>query len=177
MSGQSQLALDAYLSSLAALPPVTLRTLTPEGEVRVLVEVSMQAILPRLRPSQADLRGDIDRVVPEIVHWGRMAALQKRVWLVQERALRTWKARQELAYRAQADPKAGWGQGGRVNQEEVAAHYRTAPEYEAVEAAVEAAEEAYLFADVVYRAFKEKREVLQSDVWTARDGSLQRWSP
>lgn len=177
MLSSANLPHDAYLASLASIPAQKLYTLTADGAVAVFAEVSGTAIIQKLAVSQTDLRGDVDRVVPEIMHWGRLVALQKRVWVVREREYRVWKARFEVAFRQlHAQSKEGWGQGGKVSGDQVEAAYRTDPGYVGVSLELEAAEEAYLFADAVYRAFRAKMDLLLQDVRRLPDGSMQRIS-
>lgn len=157
---------------------MVLYTISPENEVKPGVIVNVKDLLKVIAIDDSRLRRDIDQVVPQILDWGRLVALQKRVWTLREREYRTWKARQELAIRsAGKDSKDGWGTGGKVSADQVEAIYRTSPDYAVVSRAVEEAEEAYLFADVVYRAMKTKADVLMADVRRVPDGSLQRLSP
>jgi hypothetical protein len=169
---QQTVTLDAYVQRLSQMTePVTMWTLDANGEVIPHFQVD-GAIIQNLMVDEATLRSQVDRIASEQMHWGRITARQQRCHAVRERQLRQWKARVELEFRKAQDDL-----GKKTTEAMVEAHYRTAPEYAVVQVNVEACAEAAMVADVIYSAFRSKREMLRTDIVRVPDGSLQRLSP
>lgn len=169
---------DAYVDRLSRIANVEMWTLDDAG-VPVVEFLLSGDIVRRLLIDDANLRGDIDVVAGEIMYWGRVVARQRRCHQVSDRIYRQWRASKEIAFRKAVESglEKGWGQGGRASTEQVEAAYRTDPDYETVNGRVEATEESYNVADAIYRAFKQKADLLAQDVRRAPDGALQRLSP
>ena len=168
---------EQEVATLAGIPSVQIVQATEDGQdVVVLANLDMKTVVGRLVIMDSRLRYDVDLVNAEAMHWARMAAAARRCWAIRERQYRIWKAEKEFSLRTAVEPGKGWGQGGKVNGEQVEAHYRTAPGYGAVCAAVEAAEETCAVLEAIHQLFRAKAELLKADVRRVPDGSLQRLS-
>lgn len=171
MSTSSPLLHDSYLQSLGRVQSVEFLTLNEKLEVVPYFVVTGDALVEVLVINEHTLRLAVDRVAAEVMHWGRVSALQKRCWQVRQRELRTWEAQKALAFRQSAEADKV-----KVTKDQVEDHYRLDPAYPVMYARVEAAEEAYNTAEAICRAYKTKADMLENDVWRAGDGSLQRRS-
>lgn len=168
---------DAEVAVLAGVPEVKILAPTEDGlDVKCLGVMPMKNVISRLLILSHRLRYDIDLVHAEAMHWTRLAAGARRAWSIREHQSRVWKAKKELEFRK--DPgTTGWGQGGRVSSEQVEVAYRTDPEYGAVAARVEEAEETTNILEGISKLFRDKAEMLRTEVRRVGDGSLQRLSP
>lgn len=175
MSGQSPSPLnhDDLMSMLWNLPPFRLYTVLEDGitidETNPLVIYGSQ-VAERLLVLDNRLSYDTSMVNAEIGSWGMRKAQAQRVWNVRARQTRIWKVRQAIKLREQHE-KAKEKPPTVAQVEE---HYRSAPDYGAVEGREDAAQETFLRLEAIHEAFREKARTLQRDTYKARDGSLQR---
>lgn len=160
---------DAIIHRLQNLDPFVVQQIDPQGMPRPWVQVTGPAIVGELVISPHTLRDQIDAIAAQVAHWGRLVAQTKRVWQVHERRYRHWRSTVELKLLTESEKKP--------TQAVIEATYRTLPEYELFQKALEEAEEAHNATTAIYEAFRVKAQVLRSDLHRAPDGSIQRWSP
>lgn len=160
---------DAIIHRLQNIDPFVVQQIDPQGVPRPWSRVTGAAIMAELVINPHTLRDQVDAIAAQIAHWGRLVAQTKRVWQVHERKYRYWRSGIELKLLTESEKKP--------SQAVIEAHYRTLPEYELFQTALEEAEEAYNSAVAVYEGFRAKAQMLRADLHRAPDGSIQRWSP
>lgn len=157
MHSQSQMELDAYLARMQNMPSWNIHALSGDGQTalpwyEVGPEVYRELVIDELNaPAQAAVLSS------EIQKWGRLSALARRVWQVEERQYRAWRS----AYYVQAldpdDKPDGWK---KPTEKQIEASYRIEPEYHTWQERIERAEEAYNATDMMVHALKAKKDAL-----------------
>lgn len=159
---------DAIVQRLQNLAPFNVYQITPDGTMAPWYEVPGEIIKDVVIHAEG-LATQVQVVAGQVAHWGRITAQAKRVWEAEERKYRVWKARQ---YLESVDPKRkpnGWK---KPTEKAIEAGYRLHPDYEALQLAIERAEEAYNSAQTLLDAFKAKQFALTSAVKRNADGSV-----
>lgn len=154
----SQMDLDAYLHRLEAMPTWNIYAISPDGQstmpwYEVGHEVYRDLVLDELHPqAQAAV------IATEIQKWGRLAAMARRVWQLEERQYRAWRSAFLVKAMDPEDKPAGWK---KPTKDQVESSYRIDPEYHAWQERIERAEEAYNATDMVVQALRAKRSALE----------------
>ena len=150
--------LDQYIARLQNVPGVNIFAIADEGQNAVpWFELSMPTVVADLVVNELTIPSQLSVVTAEIQKWGRFAALTKRVWELEERRYRAWKAAFYLAAVDPTDKPEGWK---KPTEGMLEAMYRTQPDYHRLQARVERAEEAYNTVDTTLQAFRAKKDVL-----------------
>lgn len=171
MSFDEKVRLDAIIQRLQMMQSFPIYAIDPHGNVEPWLIVHGPAIVPGLVINPHNLREQVDTVAGSVMHWGRMAAQCQRVWQVRERHYRHWRSTVELRCLSEGIPGLS-----KVTQGAIESYYRTLPEYATHQSLVEEANESFLSAEAVLEGFRAMKDMLRSDVYRARDGSLQRGS-
>lgn len=171
MTYDDRTRLDAIIARLQTMQPFPIQAIDISGNVHPWLIVDGHAIVPDLVINPHTLREQVDTVAGSIIHWGRMAAQCQRVWEVREREYRGWRSPIELECHRHGIPGVD-----KITEKLIEVYYRTLPEYNEFQQRVEEAHEAFNAATAVLEAFKAKKDMLRSDIYRSRDGSLQRGS-
>lgn len=174
--------LDAYIQRLQCIQPVLLHTIDFQtGQIAPHLWITGGDLARDLVIREDTLRTQVDVIATQIMYWGRLRAQAKRVWEAEERHYRVWRDSAMLQLIDSAEKKPTAADSGksaktdkRPTKEMLEMHMRQHQEYGARYSRVEAAEEVYNTLDAAVSAFKAKDQMLQSDVFRVRDGSLQR---
>lgn len=165
--------LDQYVARLQNLEPFEIQAIEPTGEVRPWYNVTGE-IVRDLVVYESNLSEQVQIVAGQIAHWGRLAAQAKRVWEIEERGFRRWKAAQVLAASEPPENESGWK---KPSEAKIEAMYRTNEQYAVWSKRVERAEEAFNAASAILEAFRAKVQVLRSLVFRGRDENLHLGAP
>lgn len=153
----SHLELDAYIARLQHLPSFNIHAITQDGLnsvpwYEVGPEVFRELVIDELTaPTQAA------RVASEIQQWGRLSALARRVWQLEERSYRAWRSAFLLTAMDPGDKPDGWK---RPTKDQMDAAYRTEPKYHEFQVRIERAEEAYNASEAMVQALRAKKDAL-----------------
>ena len=161
------MSLDAAIQKFQNLPSFNIYTFqenvpVPWYEVRP-AEVAQELVIREISVEE-----DAYKVAAQVLEWGRLVALAQRVWEVQQRRLRTWKAHiwvkiMEDFEKEEKDPKTGKPIAKKKPTEKhIEALYRVNPEYEVWNREIERAAEALNSAQTALDAFKAKRDMLRA---------------
>jgi hypothetical protein len=150
--------LDAYIARFQNIPGVNLYAVVDDGQSAVpWYAVQMTTVVADLVVNELTIPSQLGVVTAEIQKWGRLTALGKRVWELEERKYRAWRSEFYLGLSDPAGKAEGWKkptEGG------IEALYRTQAEYHRLQANVERAEEAFNTAESILHAFRAKKDVL-----------------
>jgi len=150
--------LDAYIARFQNLPPINIYSISKDGQTASpWYEVPMPAVAVDLVVDELTMMNQMAIVTTEIQKWGRLAALCKRVWELEERKYREWRSGFQLAAIDPTTKPKGWKAPTIATLDSM---YRVDPEYHRLYAAVERAEEAYNAVDSTLWAFRAKKDVL-----------------
>lgn len=145
--------LDQYLARFQNLPSFNIHRLDADGLRTVpWYEVQMADVVRELVLDELNLPFQVQAITAQIQLWGRLESLARRVWQVEERRYRVWKAGQYLE-----------AKGGKVRVTDAAieARYRTHEEYASLQNSLERAEEAFNAVHAVLEAFRAKKSILE----------------
>ena len=168
-----QQLLNAAIQRYQTIEPIEIKAIDPTTGTLAQGIVVDGNIVHDLTIYDHTLREQVTLVATQIMYWHAMRARAKRVWQIAEREYAVWKAQQRYSVLGEKHPKTD--KAYTIAQADDA--YRIHPEYNAMNVAVERAEEAYNLCDGLVDAFNAKQRVLNGDVFRAKDGSLQRSSP
>jgi hypothetical protein len=160
--------LGAFIQKFQNLPAFMVRSVTPEGTVTDWYQVHPATLIPELVIQEADIPAQLAQIPGQVMFWGRMVSHAQRVWEMEQRHFRTWKAKQYLsALEAPQDPEAakGWK---KPTEKQIEATYRLHPEYAGLNQRIEEAAEAFNAANSILDAFKAKREMLRLAIGPAQ---------
>lgn len=150
--------LDTYIARFQNIPGVNIHAITADGQRAVpWYEIQMPTVIADLVVNELTIPMQLERVTAEIQKWGRLSALTKRVWEVEERIYRAWRSEFQLKVIDPTDKPKEWK---KPTEATVEAMYRTQPEYHRLQAHVERAEEAYNTVEATLNAFRAKKDVL-----------------
>lgn len=153
--------LDMYIQLLHGMPSWNIHAVDQTGTVSPWYDVSTENVINDLVLKEHDLLLQVQTVAAQIAHWGRLKALAFRIWQMEDRARRTWKAAQFLTLYAPESPPTGWK---KPSKEVVTSEIRLHPDYAVYYTRVERAEEAYNATDAVLSAFRAKKDLLKEYV-------------
>lgn len=160
--------LDQYVQRLQNIEPFDIYAVRPDGTVAPWYTVTGDIARDIVIREDA-LAAQVEAVAAQVMHWGRHAALAKRVWEIEEREYRVWKAQRYLETLKNAE-------GKKPTEAFIEATYRTHPEYGPRATRVERAEEAFNAAQAILEAFKAKRDMLKAAVVRAHENGQPRLS-
>lgn len=165
--------LDQYVARLQNLEPFEIQSIDPSGNPQPWYTVTGD-IVRDLVIYEHSLAVQVQSTPAQIAHWGRHVAQAKRIWEIEERGFRTWKARQVLAA---SEPPPENSEEAKVwkkpTEAKIEALYRTHEDYAKWSARVERAEEAFNAATTILEAFKAKAQALKGAVFRDRDANYQ----
>lgn len=156
--------LHEYLARLQVVPDFDVLAVGPDGNPVPWYHVPVGAVVGDLALQAGRLREQVALVGSQIAHWGRLAALTRRVWQIRERELRTWEARKTLELLdPPSDPELvkTWK---KPTVDQCKATYRVDVEYVQLYSEVERAEEAHNAASAFLEAFKAQKDVMRAHV-------------
>ena len=145
--------LDQYIARFQNIPSFNIHALAEDGMKAVPWYEVTPEIVRDLVINELTIPAQVDTIAAEIQKWGRLAALAKRIWELEERAYRAW--RSEFMLRT-LDPKGkpeGWK---KPTNEAAEAMYRVDPEYAKYQVHAERAEEAYNATEALLQDFRAK---------------------
>jgi len=149
--------LDQYIARFQNIPSFNIHALAEDGMKAVPWYEVTPEIVRDLVINELAIPLQVDVIAAEIQKWGRLAALAKRVWELEERSYRAW--RSEFMLRT-LDPKGkpeGWKKPANEAAESM---YRVDPDYAKYQVRVERAEEAYNATEALLQAFRAKKDML-----------------
>ena len=150
--------LDAYLARFQNLPNFEIRSISPDGMFTNNWFVVTGDVVKELVINELNIPVQVSTVTGDIQKWGRLTALAKRVWEVEERCYRTWRSAFWLkAISGEAKPK-DWK---KPSADTIECMYRVEPEYQQYQIRIERAEEAYNATESILQAFRAKKDMLQ----------------
>ncbi len=161
--------LDLYLSRLQNQPSWNIHAVSQDGHstipwFEVGPDIYRELVVNDFAaPAQAAVLG------AEIQKWGRLAALARRVWQVEERNYVAWRSAYLLKIYDPEEKPAGWK---RPTKEQGESMYRSEPRYHQLQAQIERAEEAYNATDTVVQALKAKKDALIRFTSRYHDGGM-----
>jgi hypothetical protein len=164
-------ALDQCIARLQHLEPFEIQAVGPDGAPQPWYVVTGD-IVRELVIYEPTLAEQVQSIAAQLGHWGRLAAQAKRVWEIEERAFRQWKATQVLALSEPPDNPEQARVWKKPSEARIEAAYRTSGAYADWSARVERAEEAFNAATAIVEAFRAKASVLRWAVFKGRDENL-----
>lgn len=162
--------LNAIVQRLQNCHAWNIYTVTPDGDPIPWFQVD-GSIVQELVIHEATLLYQVQTVTASIVHWGRHAALARRVWQIAERKYRCWRDGVALSLYDPEDKPSGWK---RPSQAMVECMIRQMPEYTTHYKEMERAEEAYNSTNIVVDAFRAKKSLLKIFVTKKREDAAPR---
>lgn len=150
--------LDTYVSRFQNMEPFDIYTIDSQGVPTAIGgrHVTGPEIVAQLVWHDAEDAVQSRLVAGQILEWGRLAAQANRIWQIEERRYRTWKAQQFLEG-IEAAEKVGQK---KPSDKILEANYRTHEDYTAVKSRCERAEEAWAATDMIVNAFRAKERML-----------------
>ena len=150
--------LDVYVSRFQNIPGVNIRAVVKDGQDSAAwYEVKMSDVVADLVVNELTIPSQLMTVSAEIQKWGRLSALTKRVWELEERKYRAWRSEFSLSVMNPATKDKDWK---KPTGDTIECMYRVQPEYHSKQAAVEQAEEVFNTAEAILQAFRAKKDVL-----------------
>lgn len=161
--------LDQYIARYQNLPPFNINALAEDGMTAVPWYEVTQEIVRDLVINELAIPAQVDTIAADIQKWGRLSALAKRVWELEERNYRAWRSRFMLKAVDPAGKPEGWK---KPSNETVEAMYRTDTEYAKWQMRVERSEEAFNATEGVLQAFRAKKDMLMRFAPRYRDDGM-----
>jgi hypothetical protein len=153
---------------LQNIPSFNIYQVHPDGlEVSPWYEVT-SLIAHQLVLNELDLPHQVQTIASEIQKWGRLQAMAQRVWEIEERGYRSWKARFYLKAKEDSEKK--------LTEATIKAMYQTDPEYGVWNSRIERAEEAHRATSAVLDGFRAKKEALLRFAFRDRESGAPRLS-
>lgn len=166
--------LDQYLQRVQNIPGWNIHAITDDGmNVYPWYEVSSQQAVVDLVLDEQRLHEQVSTVTGEIQKWGRLSALARRVWEMEERAYRTWRSAYSLQQFDPEEKPKGWK---RPTKEMVESKYRLDPAYHQCQMKIERAEEAFNATEIMLEAMRAKKDMLLKFAYRRRDDGLPQLS-
>jgi hypothetical protein len=149
--------LDQYIARFQNIPSFNIHALAGDGMKSVPWYEVTPAIINDLIVNELTIPAQVATIAAEIQKWGRLAALAKRIWELEERGYRAWRSEFMLQEFNPEGKPTGWK---KPSTDTVEAMYRVSPEYAAWQIRVERAEEAYNATEALLQAFRAKKDML-----------------
>ena len=149
--------LDSYIARFQNIPSFNIYSLAKDGmSATPWYEVNHE-IAKHLVIDELTIPVQVNTIAGDIQQWGRLSALAKRVWELEERNYRIWRSGFLLeAVNPEGKPKE-WK---KPSADAIEAMYRMVPEYKIYQVKVERAEEAYNATEAILQAFRAKKDML-----------------
>lgn len=160
MKTQTDGILDSIVHALQNLPTFNIQAIV-KGVPTPWLEVVGPVIAEDLVIRESRLALDVMTVSVKIYEWGVLSARAQRVWEIEQRRERTWKAKlvaEKLA------------SGEKLTEKAMEAIYRADAEYDVWKERVEAAAEAVNGAHAILDAFRAKAQMLRASIRPAMEG-------
>lgn len=164
-------SLDQYVARLQNLEPFEIQAVAPDGSPQPWYTVTGE-IVRELVITEHGLAEQVQAIAAQLAHWGRLAAQAKRVWEIEERGFRAWKAARVIELSDPPDNPDEAKVWKKPTEARIEAAYRTAEGYAERSARVERAEEAFNASTAIVEAFRAKAAVLRWAVFKGRDENL-----
>jgi len=148
---------DQYIARFQNIPSFNIHALTEDGMKSVAWYEVTSEIVRDLVINELAIPAQVDVIAAEIQKWGRLAALAKRIWELEERRYRAWRSAFMLTVLDPVGKPDGWK---KPTTDAIESMYRVAPAYADYQAAVERAEEAYNATESLLQAFRAKKDML-----------------
>ena len=169
--------LEQYIARFQNMPSFSLKSVSKDGMTAIpWFDIDPQAIVRELVLDEINVAGQVQTITGEIQKWGRLLAVAKRIWELQERSYRSWRSQFHLDIMVPGGKKLkpGWtttakGDPKPPTVQTIEALYRTDPEYHKCQVAIEEAEEVYNSVESIYEAFRAKRDMLKQFAYRNRD--------
>ena len=159
---------DAYLERFQNLPGFNIHAMNKDGsKVQPWFDVTAEAILPDLVIDEINLAQHVETISAQIQKWGRLAALAKRVWQVEERAYRTWRSNFYLQVLEGVS-------GKKPTEKQIEAMYRSNADYAKCQIRIERAEEAFTATEMTVRALEAKKDMLKNYAYRNKEDGAPR---
>lgn len=155
-------AADEAIHRLQNMAPFTLFTILDDGSITEWWTPSPSELAELVVLREDRLHQDIVQIGVHIMEWSRIAAQAQRVWEIQTRVLRTWKA-QQMVEGKEKDAKAP--------QWLLEEQYRQKPKYDELSESIERAAEASNAANAVLEGLRAKKDMLRMFVRRTQDGN------
>jgi len=170
--------LEQYIARFQNMPSFSIKAVSKDGMSAIpWFDIDPQAIVRELVLDEMNVAGQVQTITGEIQKWGRLLAVAKRVWEIEERRYRSWRSQFHLD--AMTPPKGvklkpGWtttakGEPKAPSIQTVEALYRADKEYHKHQVAIEEAEEVYNSVNAIYEAFRAKRDMLKQFAYRSQD--------
>ena len=148
---------DQYIARFQNIPSFNIHALAEDGMTAVPWYSVTPEIVRDLVINELAIPAQVDVIAAEIQKWGRLSALAKRVWELEERRYRAWRSAFLLRALDPVSKPEGWK---KPTTDAVEAMYRVDPEYAKHQVQVERAEEAYNATEALLQAFRAKKDML-----------------
>jgi hypothetical protein len=149
--------LDQYIARFQNIPSFNIHALAEDGMKSVPWYEVTPEIVRDLVINELTIPVQVDTIAAEIQKWGRLSALAKRIWELEERGYRAWRSAYMLkAFNPEGKPE-GWK---KPSTDTVEAQYRVDADYAKWQVRVERSEEAYNATEALLQAFRAKKDML-----------------
>lgn len=152
--------LDGVIHALQNLPSWNIYGFDSTGTPVPWMEVMGVDVAEQLVIRESDIAFQVQTVSVQIMEWGVLAARAQRVWEVEQRLERTWKA-QLLTGAMKA--------GEKLTEKQQEALYRADSAYDSWKVRVERAAEAVNCTQAVLEGFRAKKEMLRAAIRPAQE--------
>jgi len=170
----SNTILDEYLARVQNIPSWNIHSISGDGmTVSPWYEVTSKQAVHDLVLDETRLHEQVSTVTGEIQKWGRLSALARRVWEVEERVYRTWRSAFLLQIMDPDEKPSGWK---KPTKEQCESKYRLDPAYAGFQVNIERAEEACNATEVMLSAIQAKKEMLLKFAYRRKDDGLPQLS-
>ena len=149
--------LDQYIARFQNIPSFNIHVIADDGMKSVAWYEVTSDIVRDLVVDELAIPMQVDTIAAEIQKWGRLTALAKRIWELEERSYRAWRSAFLLKALDPAGKPDGWK---KPTNDAVESMYRVDPDYAVYQTRVERAEEAYNATEALLQAFRAKKDIL-----------------
>ena len=165
--------LDSYIARFQNLPSFNIYALAEDGVNAVPWYEVTTEIVKDLVINELTIFAQVATIAADIQKWGRLTALAKRIWELEERGYRAWRS---AFFLKATDPQEKPKEWKKPTGDTIEAMYRIDPEYHRWQTKVERAEEAYNAADGILQAFRAKKDMLQRFAQRHREDGMPHFS-
>lgn len=155
---------DQWVLAVQNLPQITLEQISEQGTVTPWQPLDLASVVQAVVINESNLIQQVEQISAQIMYWGRLEALAKRVWEVREREYRVWRDKTILQI-IDGSKVAQWVADAKVRE-----HADYAKHYEQTEKA----EEAYNAIRTIVEAFRTKALMLRTFVRREQEASQPR---
>jgi len=149
--------LDTYVARFQNIPSFNIHALAEDGVNAVPWYEVTTEIVKDLVINELTIPAQVATIAADIQKWGRLTALAKRIWELEERGYRAWRSKFQLKA---VDPEGKPKEWKKPSGDTLESMYRIEPEYHRWKTKIERAEEAYNASEGVLQAFRAKKDML-----------------